>query len=240
VGAGVNDISSFLLQGVPADRRQGIPAELVETFTHLVFSPDGSDSAELIEHLLEDGVSPETVMAELLAPAARLMGEMWSGDDVSFLDVTLGLSRLQQLLRQFRFPAMSPVAERGSALLVPVPGEQHVLGLRMVEEFLMRDGWRVRCTPVASGEQLRQLVAADLFDFVGFSLSGERLLPALRSAIRDVRAASRNRNVRIMVGGVVFTAQGRGTPPVDADALVGDAHEAVAQAKRWSALAGVT
>lgn len=228
----MNDVPSFFVRG--------IPAEMVETFTHLVFSPDASDSELLIEQLLDDGVSSETLMMELLAPAARIMGEMWCGDQASFLDVTLGLSRLQQLMRQLRFPAISPVAERGSVLLVPVPGEQHVLGLRMVEEFLMRDGWQVRCTSVASGDHLRQLVAAELYDFVGFSLSGERLLPALRSAIRDVRAASRNRDVRIMVGGVVFAGQDCGTPPVDADALVSDAQEAVAQARRWHDLAGVT
>ena len=228
----MNDISSFLLPG--------IPAEMVETFVHLAFSPDGSDSIQLIEQLLDDGVPAETLMLELLAPAARLMGEKWSGDEANFLDVTLGLSRIQQVLRQFHFPVLDSLADRGAALLVPVPGEQHVLGLRMVEEFLMRDGWRVRCSPVASMEQLRQLVAADPYDFVGFSISGERLLPALRSAIREVRAASRNRSVRIMVGGVAFAGQGRSVPHIDADAMVGDAHEAVAQAKRWYALAGVT
>ena len=228
----MNDISSFLLPG--------IPGEMVETFTHLAFSPDGTDCAQLIEQLLDDGVLPETLMLELLAPAARLMGDMWSGDEANFLDVTLGLSRIQQLLRQFRFPSVGSVADRGSALLLPVPGEQHVLGLRMVEEFLMRDGWRVRCAPVANIEQLRQVVAADPYDFVGFSISGERLLPALRSAIREVRAASRNRKVRIMVGGVLFAGQDRSAPNIDADAMAGDAHDAVAQAKRWYALAGVT
>jgi methanogenic corrinoid protein MtbC1 len=228
----VNDISSFLLPG--------IPAEMVETFTRLAFSPDGSDAALLVEQLLDDGVAPEILMLELLAPAARLMGDMWAGDEANFMDVTLGLSRIQRVLRQFRFPTLESVADMGSALLVPVPGEQHVLGLRMVEEFLMRDGWLVRCTPVANVEQLRQLVAADPYDFVGFSISGERLLPALRSAIREVRVASRNRSVRIMVGGVAFAGQDRSTHPIDADAFIGDAREAVAQAKRWHALAGVT
>jgi methanogenic corrinoid protein MtbC1 len=206
----------------------------------LAFSPDGSDSVLLIEQLLDDGVNPEILMLELLAPAARLMGDMWTRDEANFLDVTLGLSRIQRVLRQFRFPTLESAGDRGSALLVPVPGEQHVLGLRLVEEFLMRDGWLVRCTPVANVEQLRQLVAADPYDFVGFSISGERLLPALKSAIREVRVASRNRNVRIMVGGVAFAGQDRSTLPIDADAFIGDAREAVAQAKRWHALAGVT
>jgi methanogenic corrinoid protein MtbC1 len=164
---------------------------------------------------------------------------MWCEDEASFLEVTLGLSRIQQVLRQFRFPAMGALSERGSALLVTAPGEQHILGLRMVEEFLLRDGWRVRCTPVANVEELRQLAAAEFYDFVGFSMSGERFLPALRTAIRETRAASRNRQVRIMVGGVVFAGQDPGIHQLDADALVRDAEEAVLLAKHWYALAGV-
>lgn len=215
-----------------------IPAEMVETFTHLVCSPDASDSVHLIEQLLEDGVPPEAIMMELLGPSARHLGHLWCEDQANFLEVTLGLSRIQQVLRHFRFPAMGSLTERGSALLVTTPGEQHILGLRVVEEFLLRDGWRVRCNPVADVEQLRQLVAAEHYDFVGFSISGERFLPSLRSAIRETRLASRNRQVRIMVGGVVFAGQDRGSHHVDADATVRDAHEAVAQAKHWYALAG--
>jgi methanogenic corrinoid protein MtbC1 len=228
----VNDISPFL--------QHDIPAGLVETFADLVLSPDGSDCAQLVEQLLDDGVSPETVMLELIGPAARLMGDMWSGDQANFLEVTLGLSRLQHLMRQFRLPVMHAVADRGAALLVPVPGEQHVLGLRMVEEFLIRDGWRVRCTPVSGMEQLRQAVSSEHYDFVGFSISGERLLPVLRSAIREVRAHARNRQIRVMAGGVVLGGGDPLVPGLGADVVVRDASDAVQQARRWHALAGVT
>lgn len=228
------------MNDVPSFRLRGIPPEMVETFAHLVFSPDDSDAGALIEQLLEDGASAESVMLELLAPAARLMGEMWCSDDASFLDVTLGLSRIQRLMRQLRLPDGGLLADRGTALLMPVPGEQHVLGLRMVEELLLRDGWRVRTIQTASDTQAGQAASEEVYDFVGFSMSGERLLPALRSVIREVRAQSRNRGVRIMVGGVAFSGQARLTPPLDADAVVSDAQEAVAQARRWHALAGVT
>lgn len=221
----MNDVALFLARG--------IPPEMVETFTHLVFSPDISDATLMIEQLFDDGVSAEAVMLELLAPAARLMGEMWCGDEANFLDVTLGLSRIQHLMRQFRLPSFGRTGERGLALLAPAPGEQHCFGLRVVEEFLLRDGWRVRLVQVADEADLRRLVAADAYDIVGFSLSGERLLPALRSAIREVRAVSRNRNTRIMVGGVIFTGQAGSVFETGADATVRDAREAVVQANRW-------
>ena len=104
------------------------------------------------------------MLLDLLAPSARLMGEMWTADQVSFVDVTLGLSRIQQLLRQLRNmtdgSAVSAV-NKGRALLVPAPGEQHTFGLRVVEEFLLRDGWEVRSNLRATEHDILHLVAED-------------------------------------------------------------------------------
>lgn len=227
----MNDVSSFL--------QQGLPAEMVETFAHLLFSDDGADASLLIEQLFADGVTPEMIMLGLLAPAARLMGDMWCSDRLSFVDVTLGLSRIQQVLRQIRLPEAPAGHEKGRALLVPVPGEQHTFGLRLVEEFLIRTGWSVTCHLRASQADIVDAVAAKSYDFVGFSISCERLLPALRSAIRSVRSASRNPELRIMVGGVLFTDLSADPDPCGADAVVLNADDAVAKANAWFALAGV-
>jgi len=228
----VNDVPAFLVCGIPAG--------VVETFAHLAFSADDSDASQLMEQMLDDGVSPESVMLDLLAPAARLLGEKWCNDDANFLEVTLGLSRIQRLLRQLRPPASGLLQERGQALLMPVPGEQHTLGLRITEELLLRDGWSVRLVPVPDAQAAGQLAAVENYDFVGFSLGGERLIPALRQSIAAVRTQSRNRSVRIIVGGVGIAGLDRALHPLDADALATDAHEAVSQARRWHALAEVT
>ncbi len=228
----MNDVPSFLVHGIPAG--------VVETFAHLSFSADDVDAGQLMEQLLADGVSAESVMLDLLAPAARLLGEKWCNDEANFLEVTLGLSRMQRLMRQLRPPATGLLTERGRALLMPVPGEHHTFGLRIVEELLLRDGWNVRLVPVPEEQAAGQLAAADHYDFIGFSVSGLRLIPALRQAIAAVRAQSRNRNVRIIVGGVGLTGPVPVTPPLDADAVAVDAQHALAQARRWCATAEVT
>lgn len=227
----MNDVSSFL----PRD----IPGEMVETFAHLLFSEDGTDAGLLIEQLFADGVTAEMIMLGLLAPAARLMGDMWCADRLSFVDVTVGLSRIQRLLRQIREPDAPAGREKGRALLVPVPGEQHTFGLRLVEEFLIRDGWSVTCNLRATQADILDAVSARSYDFVGFSISCERLLPAMRSAIRGVRSASRNPELRIMAGGGLFTGSSPDADSCGADAVVIDAEDAVAKANAWFALAGV-
>lgn len=227
----MNDASPFR---VPA-----ISAELVESFTGLICDGREDDADHMVEQLLAQGASPETLMLELLAPSARLMGEHWCQDNRDFVEVTLGMARLQQMVRQFRLPATAHGQLRGHALLVPVPGEQHTFGLRVVEEHLLRAGWRVSIYMKASEAEIARLVADELFDFVGFSLSSERLLPTLRSAICSLRSSSRNQNVRIAVGGVLFDGRDIAPGDIDADAIVMDAQDAVNQASEWSGLAGV-
>ena len=227
----MNDASPFR---VPA-----ISGELVESFTGLIFDGRDADAEQMVEQLLSSGASPETLMLELLAPAARLMGAHWCDDSRDFVEVTFGMTRLQQMVRQFRLPPMAHGQLRGHALLVPVPGEQHTFGLRVVEELLLRNGWKVSAYMKASEVEITRLVADEPFDFVGFSLSSERLLPALRSAICSLRSSSRNRNVRIAVGGVLFDGRDYAPRDIDADAVLSDAQDAVNQANEWSGLASV-
>ncbi|NJK90043.1 MAG: cobalamin B12-binding domain-containing protein [Myxococcales bacterium] len=90
------------------------------------------------------------IFLDLLAPVARLLGDLWLIDLCTFTDVTIGLSRLQQLVRE-----LAPAFEDGHdlrgfghrALLAPAPGEQHTFGMHLVEEFLRRAGWDVGCVP---------------------------------------------------------------------------------------------
>jgi MerR family transcriptional regulator, light-induced transcriptional regulator len=228
LGRAVNDLSPISGFAIGADS--------VSDFAALVISEDNYEAMAFVEGMLSKGVPIESILLDLMAPAARLMGEMWTADLCSFVDVTLGLSRIQQMLRQLRGIAggQGLSAEgKGRALLVPAPGEQHTFGLRVVEEFLMRDGWEVRSNLRANHEDIMRLASEEHYDFIGFSVSGERLIPSLQSAIEAVREVSRNRNVRIMVGGVVFAAHPEFVKKVRADAAISDAYQAVAIAGEW-------
>lgn len=229
-GGAVNDASPF--------RDTRISDDLVEIFTGLVCEGQDADAARMISQLMAGGLETEALMLELLAPSARLMGEFWCDDRRDFVEVTLGLARLQQLVRQFRLPGGAG-GGRGDALLAPVPGEQHTFGVRLVEELLLRAGWRITATLASTEAEIARLVAAEHYDFVGFSVTSERLLPGLRSAIHSVRSNSRNRNVRIIVGGVLFALQNLDPADFAADAIVRDAQEAVAIANAWFGLVDV-
>ena len=223
----MNDLPSFL--------RGGIPGELAETFACLLLDPDDAAAEALFEDLCGQGVTPESIMLDLFAPAARLLGDMWCRDDANFLEVTLGLGRIHRLLRRLSMPNRA-VPVRGTVLLLPVPGEQHIFGLRIVQEFLLRAGWRAHLAVANDMAALRHLLAENPYDIVGLSISGERLLPVLSTVINDIRAVSGNRDIRIMVGGAILSGSGDGGLGIGADAIIRDAQGAVEQANAWYGL----
>ncbi len=84
------------------------------------------------------------------------------------------------------------------------PGEQHTLGVRIVEQFLTRAGWAVSLVLSSSPEEITDLVASHWFGVVGLTLSSETRVDQLATAIRSVRDASCNRAIGVMVGGPMF------------------------------------
>jgi methanogenic corrinoid protein MtbC1 len=200
----------------------------VGEFANLVLKFDVDVLAAYINVLRQRGVDTESLLLKLFAPAARKLGEMWEADAIDFVDVTVGTSRLQQLLHQFSLTAKADVTGPARrVLLLPTPSEQHTFGLLMVGDFFRRYGWEVSGGTPISAERLPSVVADQWFALVGFSLSCERLSGLLGSTIKTVRRHSRNRAVQIVVGGQVFAENKDLGHVLGADLAVADAREAV-------------
>ncbi len=184
-----------------------LSGDLVDRMCDLVRNGHEGQAVELADKLRRDGVSLETLFLDLLAPTARRLGEMWDDDSASFADVTMGLWRLQQLMRQLS-PTFQSEGSRHArdrkALLAPVPGEQHVFGIAMVAEFFHRAGWETFCAPLHSVDQLIEMVGGEWFNIAGLSVSSETQLDDAKAAIRAIRERSANPNIGIMVGGHIF------------------------------------
>lgn len=200
----------------------------VEEFAGLVVRHETEVVATYVRVLLEKGVDLESILLQLLAPAARRLGELWEADSIDFVDVTIGTSRLQQILHHFTFPLEKRGVEPGRrVLLIPTPSEQHTFGLLMVSKFFRREGWQVYGGTPLRGEELYDLIAGQWFALIGFSLSCERYIGALGKAIETARRVSKNQAVRIVVGGRIFSEISDLNARVGADLVVGDAQEAL-------------
>jgi MerR family transcriptional regulator, light-induced transcriptional regulator len=177
--------------------------------------------AALVQMLQARGVSVESLFLDLLAPAARQLGDMWEQDRCDFATVTVALGRMQRLLRLLS-PAFGGDIHHpphGRRVLLTQPEQElHMFGLAMVAEFFRREGWDVLGGVAGVGIDAVKWVGRDWFDVLGFSIGHESRLPWLRDVISDVREASRNRSLIILVGGPVFTMNPGWAEEVGADA----------------------
>jgi len=207
-----------------------IPADFTDRFAAATLTEEVGPLMAQVEALMQAGVDVETVYLELLAPAARQLGAWWDQDACDFVDVTMGLWRLQEIVHALSAlvpgTAVLPGAER-RALFSPAPGEQHGLGALIVEEFFRRAGWQTWSAPALDESELVALVAGRSFDLVGLTVSVERHVAPLARTIAAVRRASHNPQVLIMVGGRVFTERPELADEIGADGTAADGQHAV-------------
>jgi methanogenic corrinoid protein MtbC1 len=209
------------------------PPTAIELFAALTLGNDEGAAFTYVEELLAGGTSVEAVFLDLLAPTARQLGAQWESDATDFANVTLGVGRLQIIMRRLgdRFVSESSGGHAGeSALLTNIPGEQHSFGLSMVAEFFRRAGWNLCTGPFSSHQELTSLVHNHWFDIVGFSVSSDRRLDELKKDIHEIRRCSRNRNVGIIIGGPMVIAQPDLVASMGADMMSSDATAAPKQA----------
>jgi methanogenic corrinoid protein MtbC1 len=198
-----------------------------------------SEAVHFVGGVVGRGAPVEAVYLDLLAPTARHLGTLWEDDICDFVQVTIGLNRLHQVLVGLSAPFQDDPrrqARRHRVLLVPAPGDSHSFGMSMVASFFQRAGWSGWTGVPDSPADLLRRVRAESFAIVGFSAGCGRRLDALSGAIRAVRKASVNPDVRIMVGGPVFAEHPELVAMVGADATATDGRQAVLQAQNLLAL----
>jgi MerR family transcriptional regulator, light-induced transcriptional regulator len=202
----------------------------IDEFARLVVLHDVAVAEAYVRVFRDQGVSLEDIFMQLLAPTAKRLGDLWLTDHCSFTDVTVGLSRIYQLVHRLgpQFESETGRAACGrTAFLAPVPGEQHGLGLLLVEEFFRREGWDVWSPSAITNNEIVQTVAREHFDMVGISVTCGALIDDLTSVIQAARRESRNKNVIVMVGGRFFNQNPELVERVGADATDTDGSHAI-------------
>jgi len=221
--------------------------ETTEAFAQMVIAKGPESLIAYVGGLLQGGLGIETIYIDLLIPAARRLGDYWDEDLASFTDVTIGLGRLQQVVRALgcKTDDASGRQTHGngppehSALFAPAPGEQHTFGLFIIEDVFRRAGWRTWMEMTAADDDVLDTVRSHWFDIVGLSMSAATHVENVKAAIRSVRAASRNPDLFVLVGGRLFTESPEYVAIVGADATAvngADAFQLADQAVRRFAL----
>jgi methanogenic corrinoid protein MtbC1 len=218
------DVLSALARTVVARlvARDGAPARppdeaLVVALARAVSSSDYSLFEDLRPELRRARIS-ETELVDSYFPAvARYLGCEWAEDRAAFTDVTMGLARMQSILRQVgRDWASNHAAAPDSAtvLMVLPEGEQHSFGMMLLTGQLRRQGISVQLQIGASPEALRALAEQRSYDCAMISVACEEKLALCRRVVKALRDGSGGR-LWVAVGGAVLER------PVDVKAATG-------------------
>jgi MerR family transcriptional regulator, light-induced transcriptional regulator len=204
-----------------------------DRFGPLALVLEANELLDRVEGYLARGASVESIFVDLLAPAARQLGKFWEDDVCDFVDVTMGLWRLQEVMREIamRVPgvAQSIQAPR-CALFSPMPGEQHSFGALMVAEVFSRAGWTSESLIEPCRQELLQVLAATNFDLVGLTVSCDCPSGALSSLITAMRSVSKNPVIQVLIGGRAVNAEPALAERVGADGTAPDGRSALALA----------
>ena len=196
----------------------------VSGLADLVLGSDLEAAATYIIVLRDRGLSMETLFVELLEPTARFLGELWDRDECDFIDVTLGVARLQKLLAIFNNSYVAPTLDdRRCVLLAMAQGNQHSFGIKMVEKFLVAAGWQVALELSGTIESVVDTASQNWFAVAGFTAGSDHQIEGLTATIAELRQQSMNPAIGIMVGGPMFTADPGLASMVGADATAPNA-----------------
>lgn len=223
---------------LPRGRALGVlsadPADAAR-FASLPLELEADELLDVVEAFIDRGVSVESVFVDLLAASARRLGQHWEEDECDFLDVTMGLWRLQEVMRQvaLRYPPQPQGVDGGrSALFSPLPGDEHVLGTLMVEEVFARAGWQTEALISPKRKELLQIIAERHYNLIGLTISCDCPNAILADLISAIRSVSRAPRVQVLIGGHMVNANPGIVEAVGADGTAVDACSVLALAEK--------
>jgi methanogenic corrinoid protein MtbC1 len=205
------------------------PAD-VTAFTGLIMNDEMEQARAVADRVIVRAGGRDALLQHLLTPAAQLLGEMWEQDECDFMAVSLGVYRLDQIMKETATAGQASAVLGACGrhiLLIPALGEQHSFDLGMAADIFREGGWCVRSGPAASRAQLCALVNAEWFDAVGLSASSARALRNLPGTIRALRKASCNPKLFVMAGSHAITGDDDAKHALGADYMAGTAQQAL-------------
>ena len=217
----------------PTTQGTGISPKQLATFLALSKSSQATETTQFIDELLHQGITTDRIFLELIAPAARQLGQMWEQDLCDFTEVTCGLVRMHEITHRLGFEYQNGPQLGGDVqriMLASAPGSQHFLGMTIVSDFFRKAGWDVVIEISLSEKELVHAVSNEWFDVIGISCATEAQLKTLPGLIRALKAASGNPEPGVLLGGPIFTVQEHDARRLGADGICVDVKEAVALA----------
>lgn len=208
-----------------ADRDAAVVAHLMRA----ALSANAATNMTARAIALDAGISAEELADRFIPIVARTLGVQWCEDEIGFGEVTIGVSRLQAMLRDLgpEWNADQDAHPDASTILLVVPENTfHTLGALVVSGQLRRKGLSVRLLLGGTVENIGAMMAETGFDAVFLSAVYGESLEILRKIIDSIHAVS-NQVPPVVIGGTLLEIESDVASRTGADYVTSDVDEAI-------------
>ncbi len=146
----------------------------IEEFCNSVLDKDDEHQITIIESLIRKKQSLDLIYEEFIPRVAERLGQLWDENEVSFVEVSIGVQRLQRLAHVYEQRYLGPLYlfANGPKILLILPGnETHTLGLITAAAIFRKNGTDPHLAIGFSDEELLNTLNNHDFKIVGISAS---------------------------------------------------------------------
>ena len=199
-----------------------------DAFLDALLRRDSARARRVIEEALEAGAPVPDVYLGVLEPALREVGHRWAMGTLNVAEEHYATAVAQSILDALSRQMRRAPRDGRLAVVTGSPEEQHVLGARMVADFLEADGWEALLLGAgAPAHDVVALVESEQPDLVALSTATAGVLDGVAELLAGL--AGLRPKPYVVAGGQFWTAVTReAAVELGADLVVHDPRELVA------------
>ncbi len=199
-----------------------------DAFLDALLRRDSARARRAVDEALAAGAPVPDVYLGMLEPALREIGHRWAMGTLNVAEEHYATAVAQSILDALSRQLPRPPRDGRLAVVTGTPDEQHVVGARMVADFLEADGWEVLLLgPGAPAADLVALVESEQPDLVALSTATAGVLDGVAEVLGALRAL--RPKPYLAAGGQFWTATtSEAAVELGADLVVHDPRELVA------------
>lgn len=175
----------------------------VDLLCEAFVAPDPRRHQLAIEGLLQSDLSEEDILTRLIPETARRLGDRWLDDRLSFAEVTIGATRLQQMLHARSRNRTYPQPDSAPRILMAVPlQEQHTLGAHVAAHVWRNHSVHVEMALGETPSNIALQARDSDFSAICISVSARRNLAWAGVVVESIKTVTQG-NTKVFIGGGV-------------------------------------
>ncbi len=137
--------------------------------------------------ILTDNMRVEDIYVDVIARAMREIGEMWERNEITIAEEHIASNVIDEIMKM-KISSYTGSSSSNSILLTVVGSEGHQLPLRIVEDCLEANGWKVFNLerPLPNNEIINFLKGKKI-NIIGFSVTMKENLDELKNIVKKIR-----------------------------------------------------